>query len=93
MLRILLTIVLPVLLPLLLYLGYVKIMRLRAEAAGQAFDPSLREGPLAWLAVAGLGLLLAVLISVRVMTGVPPGTELEAPRLIDGEIVPSHVVE
>ncbi len=35
MLRILLTIVLPVLLPLLLYLGYVKIMRLRAEAAGR----------------------------------------------------------
>jgi hypothetical protein len=48
---------------------------------------------LAWLAVAGLGLVLAVLISVRLMTGVPPGTELEAPRLVDGEIVPSHVVE
>jgi hypothetical protein len=93
MLRILLTIVLPVLLPLLLYLGYVKIMRHRAEAAGQAFDPRLREGPLAWLAVAGLGLVLAVLISVRLMTGVPPGTELEAPQLIDGEIVPSRVAE
>ena len=93
MLRILLTIVLPVLLPLLLYLGYVKIMRHRAQAAGQGYDPSLREGPLAWLALAGLGLVLAVLISVRLMTGVPPGTVLEAPRIIDGEIAPSRVVE
>ncbi len=91
--RILLTIVLPVVLPLLLYLGYVKMMRRRAEAAGAAYDPGLQEGPWAWLALAGLGLVLATLISVRLMTGVEPGTKLEAPRTIDGEIAPSRVVE
>ncbi len=91
--RILLTIVLPVLLPVLLYLGYISIQRRRAQAAGQAFSPTLWEGPLAWLAVAGLGLALAVLISLRLTTGVPPGTKLEPPRVVDGEIVPSHVAE
>jgi len=93
MLRILLTIVLPVILPLLLYLGYVKMMRHRAEAAGEDYDPASSEGPWAWLAVAGLGLVLATLISVRLMTGVEPGTKLEAPRTVDGEIVPSRVAE
>ncbi len=91
--RVLLTIVLPVLLPLLLYFGYVSIQRRRAEAAGQTATPNLREGPLAWLALAGLGLALAVLISLRLTTGVAPGTKLEPPRLIDGEIVPSRVAE
>ncbi len=91
--RVLLTIVLPVVLPLLLYLGYAKMMRRRAEAAGEAYDPASSEGPWAWLAAAGLALVLATLITVRLMTGVEPGTKLEAPRTIDGEIVPSRVVE
>jgi hypothetical protein len=93
MLRILLTIVLPVILPLLLYFVYVAIMRRRAEAAGQAYEASAQEGPFAWLALIGVGLVLAVLISVRLTTGVPPGTKLEAPQTIDGEIVPSRVAE
>ena len=93
MLRILLTIVLPVALPLLLYVGYVSMMRRRAQAAGKDDLPRWDEGPWAWLVLAGVGLVLAVLVVVRLSSGVPPGTKLEAPRMIDGEVVPSRVVE
>ena len=93
MLRILLTIVLPVALPLLLYIGYVSMMRRRAQAAGEDYLPGWAEGPWAWFALAGVGLVLAALVVVRLSSGVPPGTKLEAPRLIDGEVVPSRVVE
>ncbi len=93
MLRILLTIVLPVALPLLLYIGYVSMMRRRAQAAGEDYLPRWDEGPWAWFALAGVGLVLAVLVVVRLSSGVPPGTKLEAPRMIDGEVAPSRVVE
>ena len=93
MLRILLTIVLPVALPLLLYGGYISMMRRRAQAAGKDDLPRWDEGPWAWLVLAGVGLVLAVLVVVRLSSGVPPGTRLEAPRTIDGEVVPSRVVE
>ncbi len=93
MLRILLTIVLPVALPLLLYIGYVSMMRRRAQAAGEDEPPRWDEGPWAWFALAGVGLVLAVLVAVRLSSGVPPGTKLEAPRMIDGEVVPSRAIE
>ena len=93
MLRILLTIVLPIALPLLLYIGYVSMMRRRAQIAGQDDLPRWQEGPWTWFAFAGAVLVIVVLIAVRLSCGVPPGTRLEAPRMIDGEIVPSRVVE
>ncbi len=93
MLRILLTIVLPVALPLLLYIGYVSMMRRRAQAAGEDYLPRWDEGPSVWFALAGVGLVLAVLVTVRLSSGVPPGTKLEAPRMIDGEVAPSRVIE
>ncbi len=93
MLRILLTIVLPVALPLLLYVGYVSMMRRRAQAAGADEAPRWDEGPWAWFALAGVGLVLAALVVVRLSSGVPPDTKLEAPRLIDGEVAPSRVIE
>ncbi|MEE9209946.1 MAG: hypothetical protein V3U23_05785 [Kiloniellales bacterium] len=93
MLRILLTVVLPMALPLLLYVGYVSMLRKRAEAAGEDFRPAWNEGPWAWFALAGVLLVLAALVTVRLSTGVPPGTKLEAPRMIDGEVVPSRVAE
>ena len=93
MLRILLTVVLPVALPLLLYVIYVSMTRRRAQAAGADAPPRWEEGPWAWFALAGIGLAVAVLVVVRLSTGVPPGTKLEAPRTIDGEVAPSRVVE
>ncbi|MEE9210649.1 MAG: hypothetical protein V3U23_09370 [Kiloniellales bacterium] len=93
MLRILLTVVLPIALPLLLYAGYVSMMRKRAQAAGEAHLPRWTEGPWAWFALGGLALVLAVLVLVRLSSGVAPGTKLEAPRMIDGEVVPSRVIE
>ena len=93
MLRILLTIVLPVALPLLLYGGYISMMRRRAQAAGEDDLPRWDEGPWAWLVLAGVGLVLVVLVVVRLSSGVPPGTKLEAPRMINGEVAPSRVVE
>ena len=93
MLRILLTIVLPVALPLLLYGGYISMMRRRAQAAGEDAPPRWDEGPWAWFALAGVGLVLAVLVVVRLSSGVPPGTKLESPRLIDGQVQPSRVIE
>jgi hypothetical protein len=91
--RILLTIVLPVALPLLLYIGYVTILRSRAQAAGEKASPDWQEGPWLWLLLGGAGLALAILLTLRLTGGVPPGTKLEAPRLIDGRVQPSHVVE
>ncbi len=93
MLRILLTIVLPIALPLLLYVGYVSILRRRAQAAGEADEPGWQEGPWAWFALAAVALVLGALIVVRLSSGVPPGTKLEAPRMIDGEVAPGRVVE
>ncbi len=93
MLRSLLTSVLTVALPLLLYVGYVSMMRRRAQVAGEDYLPRWDEGPWAWLALAGVGLVLAVLVVVRLSSGVPPDTKLEAPRLIDGEVAPSRVIE
>ncbi len=93
MLRILLTIIVPIALPLLLYVGYVAMMRRRAQAAGADYLPRWDERPWAWFALAGVGLVLAVLVVVRLSSGVPRGTKLEAPRMIDGEVVPSRVIE
>jgi hypothetical protein len=93
MLRILLTVVLPILLPLLLYIGYVSIMRRRAELAGEESPPPWQEGPWPWLIFGGLALVAAILVTLRLTTGVPPGTKIEAPRLVDGKVVPSHVAE
>lgn len=93
MLRILLTIVLPIVLPLALYVAYIAMMRRRAQTAGGAAVPGWQEGPWLWLLLGGAGLALAVLLTLRLTGGVPPGTKLEAPRLIEGEVQPSRVAE
>ena len=93
MLRILLTVVLPLVLPLLLYIGYVSMLRRRAQATGQPVVPRWQEGPWPWLIIAGALLVVAGLITYRLTSGVTPGTKLEPPRLIDGEVVPSRVAD
>ena len=93
MLRILLTIILPIALPLIAYFGYMSLMRRRAQAAGETSLPHWQDGPWPWVVLGGAGLVLAALITWRSMTGVPPGTKLESPRLIDGQVQPSRVIE
>ena len=93
MLKIFLTVVLPLALPLLVYIGYVSFLRRRAQLTGQQVMPRWQEGPWPWMILAGAVLVVAALITYRVTTGVSPGTQLEPPRLIDGEVVPSRVRE
>ncbi|MFQ6017803.1 MAG: DUF6111 family protein [Kiloniellaceae bacterium] len=93
MLRKLLTIVLPIALPLLVYLGYLVLARRRARRAGRDRLPRRPEAPWTWIVLSGVALMVAALVTWRMTSGVPPGTRLEPPRLIDGKVVPSHVVE
>ncbi len=94
MLRKLLTVVLPIALPFIVYGIYVFLARRRAQAAGEAGTArGWQDAPWAWIATASAVLLAATLIAVRVMSGVPPGTQVEPPRLIDGEIQPARPVE
>ena len=93
MLRILLTVILPIALPLMLYIGYVSMLRRRAQAAGSQDLPRWQTGPWPWLIVGGAMLVIAGLVTMRFTTGVAPGTKLESPRLIDGKIQPSRVAE
>ena len=93
MLRIFLTVVLPLALPLLVYIGYVSILRRRAQLTGQQVVPRWQEGPWPWLIVGGALLVIAALITYRLTSGVPPGTQIEPPRLIDGRVVPSQAVD
>lgn len=93
MLRVLLTVVLPLALPLLVYAGYLAMLRRRAQLTGETRLPRWQEGPWPWLILAGVALLAAVFVAYRLSTGVPPGTKLEAPRLIDGKVAPSRVIE
>ena len=91
MFRILLNVILPLVLPIALYAVYVAVLRRRAQS-GAASVPRWQEGPWPWLFLVGAGMLLAGLIFFRATTGLPPGTRLEAPRLLDGQVVPSHPV-
>ncbi|HSR72245.1 MAG TPA: hypothetical protein VLL72_07670 [Kiloniellales bacterium] len=91
MLRALLTVLLPILLPIAVYLGYAAYLRRRAELTGSTAEPRWQEGPWPWLFAAGAAVAVAGLILLRT-GGVPPGTQLEAPRYEDGRIVPGRPV-
>ena len=94
MLRILLTMLLPIAIPFILYAIFLVFSRRSARAAG---DPGRAAGwqdaPWGWIATASAVLLVATLLTVRGMSGVAPGTKVESPRLIDGQIQPARPVE
>jgi len=92
-LRILLTIVLPLALPLALYIGYLALARRRAQIAGEELPPFWQQGPWPWLILAGVVLVFAALVFWRLNTGLPPETKFEAPRMVDGKVVPSHPID
>lgn len=89
MIRVLLTIVLPLLLPTALYLLWVLAMRRTELTAGAQL---LRDIPLVWLAAAGLGLVAVVLVLVSLGFGGGSTGVYVPPIIIDGKIVPGHVV-
>ena len=94
MLRILLTVLLPIALPFILYAIFLVFSRRRARAAG---DPrggaDWQDAPWGWIATASALLLVSTLLVVRGMSGVEPGTKVESPRLIDGQIQPARPLE
>ncbi len=92
MLRKLLTIVLPLVLPFLVYAIYLALARRKARLAGEGNLPRWQEAPWALIFIAGTALMIAALVFWRMNIGVEPGVQLEPPRLIDGEVVPSHPV-
>lgn len=96
MIRALLLILLPIALPLLLYMGYLKFIK-RPAPAGDIGEVEAqeraRQKTLFWIVLGMFVVAAAAFGTLRFSGTVPPGTVLEAPRLIDGKIVPSHPVE
>jgi hypothetical protein len=92
MLRKLLTIVLPLVLPLLVYAVYLALARRKARLAGEGRLPRWQEAPWAAIFVGGTLLMIASLAVWRMNIGVEPSVKLEPPRVVDGEVVPSHPV-
>ncbi|MGF1609027.1 MAG: DUF6111 family protein [Kiloniellales bacterium] len=90
--RQLLTVALPFLLPFVVYGAYLALARRKARLAGEGNLPRWQEGPWLWIILSGVVLMVAVLLAVRLSSGVDPGTKLISPRMIDGEIEPSHPV-
>lgn len=91
MLKKLLTVVLPLLLPFLLYAVYMLLARRKATLAGEGRLPRWQEAPWTLIVVAGIGLMGAILVMARLMSGAEPGAEITPPRFVDGEVVPSQV--
>jgi hypothetical protein len=87
MLRVLLTIVLPLLLPTAIYVAWI------AFASRSANGEKLRLStmPLVWLALAGVALLAAVLVTVTVHFGEPVSGRYVPPRYEDGRVVPPQL--
>jgi hypothetical protein len=96
MIRILLGVVLPLLAPTLLYFLYVLIVHwLRpGRTAGAATSPPdpLRNAPWLWLLGVGVALMAAGLVFVAEFDREPPGGTYVPPQLIDGVVVPGHVI-
>jgi len=96
MARALLLVLLPIVLPLLLYFAYIKFIKRPVPAgdAGEADEQErARQRTLFWISLGMVVVAAAAFATLRFSGTVAPGTVLEAPRLIDGKVVPSHPVE
>ena len=87
MLRVLLTIVLPLLLPTAVYVAWIGFMSRSANRERVRFGTL----PLIWLALIGLVLLAAVLVTVSVHFGGTPSGRYVPPRYENGEVIPPHI--
>ena len=93
MLRKLLTIALPLALPVLAFALYQTLARRRARLAGEGVPPRWANAPWILILTAGALLMAASLATYSSLTGHDPGTKLAPPRVVDGEVVPSHPIE
>lgn len=93
--RVLLLVVLPMLVPFIVYGLYVWFARRgqRATATGQDGPPEREAVPWSWMLGIGVCLAGAALLFFWQGSGVPPGTKLLPPAVVDGEVVPSRPVE
>ena len=74
-------------LPFVLYAAYVWIKRRRL--VGDVFD----DAPIAYLAGAGLVLIIASFIIVGELTGADPEGDYTPAQLKDGQIVPGKIIK
>ena len=93
MLKKFLTVALPLLLPFIVYGIYLALARRKARLAGTGQLPRWQEAPWTWIVISSVLLMAAVLVALRMMSGVEPGTKLEPPRFIDGEVQPGRAVD
>lgn len=89
MLRKLLFHLLPFLLPFVLYAGWMALARRKAAATGGALAAWPRAH-VAWLAIAGLTLVILSFVAVALFTGSEVGRTYVPPRLEEGVIVPAE---
>ena len=101
MIRVLLGMILPLIAPTALYFAYVLIAhRLRRRKAAPlaeevAVDESgavVRSAPWPWLAGIGVALAAVTMAILSEFDRSPPGGTYVPPQLIDGVIVPGHVI-
>jgi hypothetical protein len=87
MLRVLLTVVLPLLLPTAIYVAWIGFVSRSTNREALRFGAL----PLVWLALAGVVLLAAVLVTISVHFGDPVRGRYVPPRYENGEVVPPHI--
>jgi Family of unknown function (DUF6111) len=87
MLRVLLTVVLPLLLPTAIYVAWIALVS-RSEGRGMV---RLGVRALVWLALAGVVLLAAVLVTISVHFGEPVSGRYVPPRYENGQVVPPRI--
>ena len=55
--------------------------------------PRWANAPWTLILVSGVLLMVAALIAFAELTSYDPGTRLAPPRVVDGEVVPSHPID
>ncbi|MCA1299310.1 DUF6111 family protein [Stappia indica] len=84
MLRVILTQLLLFLLP---FLGFAIWLAINKKAQT---SKNWREGPMVWLVIAGIGLVIAGLVGLATIEGLPEGQVYKPAELRDGVLIPGH---
>jgi len=87
MIRIFFEYVFPLVLPTAVYAAWIAYARSQHQGTPEEL-PALKKGPLFWCALGGFALMMAALVTTALMTGAPPGSAYQPPRLEGGKVVP-----